>query len=75
MAQKKSRKKDEQRLYRIVENLAITDGLPMPKVYVMEDPGLNAFAMGRNPDHAIVCATRGLLDTMTDTEIQGCHGS
>ena len=63
--------KDEQRLYRIVENLAITDGLPMPKVYVMEDPGLNAFAMGRNPDHAIVCATRGLLDTMTDTEIQG----
>lgn len=63
--------KDEQRLYRIVENLAITDGLPMPKVYVMEDPGLNAFAMGRNPDHAIVCATRGLLDAMTDTEIQG----
>ncbi len=63
--------KDEQRLYRIVENLAITDGLPMPKVYVMEDPGLNAFAMGRDPNHAIVCATRGLLNTMTDTEIQG----
>lgn len=63
--------KDEQRFYRIVENLAITEGLPMPKVYIMEDPGLNAFAMGRNPDNAIVCATRGLLDTMTDTEVQG----
>lgn len=64
-------RQDEQRLYRIVENLAITDGLPMPKVYVMEDPGLNAFAMGRNPNNAIVCATRGLLDTMTDSEVQG----
>ena len=64
-------RQDEQRLYRIVENLAITDGLPMPKVYVMEDPGLNAFAMGRNPNNAIVCATRGLLGTMTDSEVQG----
>lgn len=64
-------RQDEQRLYRIVENLAITDGLPMPKIYVMEDPGLNAFAMGRNPNNAIVCATRGLLDTMTDSEVQG----
>lgn len=62
---------DEKRFYRIVENLSITEGLPMPKVYIMEDPGLNAFAMGRDPQHAIVCATRGLLDTMSDSEVQG----
>ena len=64
-------KKDEPRLYRTVENLAITNGLPMPKVYVMEDPALNAFATGRDPNHAVVCATRGLLDTMSDTELEG----
>ena len=64
-------KKDEPRLYRTVENLSITDGLPMPKVYVIEDPALNAFATGRDPNHSIVCATRGLLDTMSDTELEG----
>jgi heat shock protein HtpX len=64
-------KKEEPRLYRIVENLAITEGLPMPKVYVMEDPGLNAFATGRNPSKSLVCATRGLLDALTDTELEG----
>lgn len=64
-------KKEEPRLYRIVENLAITEGMPMPKVYVMEDPGLNAFATGRDPNHAMVATTRGLLETMTDTELQG----
>lgn len=64
-------KKQEPRLYRTVENLAITNGMPMPKVYVMEDPALNAFATGRDPDHAVVCATRGLLDAMDDTELEG----
>ncbi len=64
-------KKDEPRLWRTVENLSITNGMPMPKVYVMEDKALNAFATGRDPDHAVVCATRGLLDTMTDTELEG----
>ncbi|MCA9329661.1 M48 family metalloprotease [Candidatus Saccharibacteria bacterium] len=63
--------KDEPRLYRIVENLAITDGLPMPKVYVIEDKGLNAFATGRDPNNSVVCATRGLLDVMDDSELQG----
>lgn len=61
----------EPRLYRTVENLAITNGMPMPKVYVMEDPALNAFATGRDPDHAIVAATRGLLDNLTDPELEG----
>jgi heat shock protein HtpX len=64
-------KKDEPRLYRTVENLSITDGLPMPKVYVIDDPAPNAFATGRDPDHAVVCATSGLLNMMTDAELEG----
>lgn len=64
-------KKDNPRLYRIVENLAITEGMPMPKVYIMDDPAPNAFATGRNPEHAVVCATTGLLDIMTDSELEG----
>lgn len=63
-------KKDNPRLYRIVENLAITNGMPMPKVYVMDDPAPNAFATGRNPQHAIVAATTGLLDVMSDRELE-----
>lgn len=59
------------RLWRIVENLAITNGMPMPKVYIMNDPGLNAFATGRDPNHAAVCATTGLLDALTDAELEG----
>ena len=64
-------KKDEPRLYRIVENLTITNGMPMPRVYVIEDPALNAFATGRNPEVAVVCATRGLLDVLEDNELEG----
>ena len=64
-------KADNPRLWRIVENLSITDGLPMPRVFIMDDPAPNAFATGRDPNHAAVCATTGLLDIMTDTELQG----
>lgn len=64
-------KQDDPRLWRTVENLAITDGLPMPKVYIMNDPSPNAFATGRNYDNAIVCATSGLLEIMNDNELQG----
>lgn len=64
-------KADNPRLYRIVENLAITEGLPMPKVYIINDPAPNAFATGRDPEHAAVCATSGLLDLMTDRELEG----
>lgn len=64
-------KADNTRLWRTVENLAITDGLPMPRVYIIEDPAPNAFATGRNPDKAAVCATSGLLDIMDDTELEG----
>src|SRR5579872_1955756 len=64
-------KSDNKRLWRIIENLSITDGLPMPKVYIMDDPAPNAFATGRDPNHASVCATSGLLDVMNDEELQG----
>ncbi len=63
-------KKDNPRLWRIIENLSITDGLPMPRVFIINDPAPNAFATGRNPDHAMVCATTGLLDIMDDTELE-----
>ena len=64
-------KADNPRLYRIVENLSITDGLPMPKVYIINDPAPNAFATGRDPGHAYVAATTGLLDIMDDSELEG----
>lgn len=64
-------KADNPRLYRIVENLSITTGTPMPKVYIIDDPAPNAFATGRDPQHAIVAATTGLLDIMDDSELEG----
>lgn len=64
-------KKDNPRLYRIVENLTIATGMPMPKVYVIDDPAPNAFATGRDPKHAYVAATTGLLDIMDDNELEG----
>jgi heat shock protein HtpX len=63
-------KSDDPRLWRIVENLSITDGLPMPRVYIMDDPAPNAFATGRDPKHSAVCATSGLLEIMNDTELE-----
>jgi heat shock protein HtpX len=64
-------KAENPRLWRIVENIAISQGMPMPKVYVIPDPAPNAFATGRDPDHAIVAATSGLLEIMDDKELQG----
>ncbi len=64
-------KADNPRLYRIVENLSITTGLPMPKVYLVNDPAPNAFATGRDPEHAAVAATTGLLELMNDSELEG----
>ena len=58
-------------LYTSVENLSITAGLPMPKVYVVEDVAPNAFATGRNKDHAVVCATTGLLAILKKNELEG----
>jgi heat shock protein HtpX len=64
-------KEDEPQLYRTVENLCIGAGLPMPQVYVIEDGAPNAFATGRDPNHAAVVVTRGLLQKMDDQELQG----
>lgn len=57
--------------YTVVENLAITAGLPMPKIYVIEDSAPNAFATGRDKNHAVVAATTGLLAIMNKTELEG----
>jgi heat shock protein HtpX len=58
-------------LINIVENLSITAGLPMPKVYVVNDPAPNAFATGRDPEHAVVCATTGILQILNKVELEG----
>ena len=57
--------------YTVTENLAITAGLPMPKLYVIDDPAPNAFATGRDETHAVVCATTGLLAMMSRPELEG----
>ena len=64
-------KKDNPQLYRTVENLCIASGLPMPKIYLMQDPAPNAFATGRDPKHAAVAVTTGLLDKLDDLELEG----
>lgn len=57
--------------YTVTENLSIAAGIPMPKLYVIDDPSPNAFATGRDPKHAVVCATTGLLQIMERSEIEG----
>jgi heat shock protein HtpX len=60
--------------YTVTENLAMADELPMPKIYVIDSPAMNAFATGRDPEHAIVCATSGLLAKLDRTELEGVIG-
>lgn len=64
-------KKDAPELYRIVENLAMTAGLPTPLVYVIPDAAPNAFATGRDPKHAVVAVTTGILERLDKTELEG----
>lgn len=64
-------KKTQRDLYTTVENLSIASGLPMPKVYVIEDPSPNAFATGRDPKHAAVAATSGILGKLSKVELEG----
>ena len=63
-------KNDAPELWRVVENLSIASGMSMPKVYIIDDPAPNAFATGRDPNHAIVGATTGLLDIMDKRELE-----
>ncbi len=58
-------------VYRMVENLCITAGLPMPKVYLIDSPAINAFACGRNPKHASIALTRGAIDKLANEELEG----
>lgn len=64
-------KKDNPELYNIVENLCITAGLPMPRIYVINEPAPNAFATGRNPQKAVVAVTNGLLEILDRSELEG----
>lgn len=64
-------KADNPRLWRMVENISISQGMPMPKVYIIPDEAPNAFASGRNPEKAVVAATSGLLAIMDDKELEG----
>ena len=63
--------KDNPELYHIVQNLAIGDGVPMPKVYIINDPSPNAFATGRDPHHAAVAVTSGILERLNKAELEG----
>lgn len=65
---------DAPRFYRLVENLCITTGTPMPTLYVVQDAAPNAFAMGRTPDKASITVTTGLFELMTDRELEGVLG-
>lgn len=58
-------------VYRMVENLAITAGLPMPKVYIIPDSGMNAFATGRDPEHASIALTTGIIEGLENEELEG----
>ncbi|MGH7249375.1 MAG: M48 family metallopeptidase [Minisyncoccia bacterium] len=71
---KETSRADNFDLFTVVENLSITAGLPMPKVYIVNDPAPNAFATGRNKEHAVVCVTTGLLSIMNKTELEGVIG-
>ncbi len=63
--------KDNPYLWRLIENLCITSGLPMPQLYVIADPAINAFATGRDPKHASVAVTSGALEKLENEELQG----
>ena len=68
---KEVKREDNPMLWNVVENLAITAGLPMPRVYIIQDPAPNAFATGRNKEHAVVAVTSGILQILDKTELEG----
>lgn len=68
---KQIQKKDHPQLFRTIENLSIASGLPMPKVYIIDDSAPNAFATGRNPKHSSIAFTTGILDKLSNLELEG----
>ncbi len=65
------RREENKELYRLVENLCITAGLPLPKIYIINDTAPNAFATGRDPEHAVIAVTKGLLQKLERSELEG----
>ena len=70
-AAKEVKFEDNKELYRLVENLCITAGLPIPKIYIIHDTAPNAFATGRDPEHAVVVVTSGMLQKLDRSELEG----
>jgi heat shock protein HtpX len=68
---KKARRDNYREYYRLVEGLTIASGMPMPRLYVMHSPAINAFASGRDPNHAVVCVTDGALEKLEKRELEG----
>jgi len=68
---KQIQKKDNPLLFRTVENLCIGAGVPMPKVYIIDDSAPNAFATGRDPQHSVICVTTGILAKLNKVELEG----
>ncbi|MDO8425204.1 MAG: M48 family metallopeptidase [bacterium] len=68
---KEVQKRDAPALYRMVENLAITSGMPVPRVHIIHDPAINAFATGRDPQHASVAVTTGAIERLEPQELEG----
>lgn len=68
---KQIQKKDNPTLFRTVENLCIGAGIKMPKVYIIKDSAINAFATGRDPEHSVICVTTGILDRLNKIELEG----
>jgi heat shock protein HtpX len=64
-------KKDNAYVYRLVENLCLTAGLPLPRVYIIPDPAINAFATGRDPNHASIAITAGAIEKLENEELEG----
>jgi heat shock protein HtpX len=62
---------DGKRIYRLLENLAITAGLPVPKLYIIQDTAMNAFATGRDPEHSAIALTTGIIDRLEQIELEG----
>ncbi len=68
---RRANSKEDKLFTQVIENLCIGAGIPKPKLYVIEDTATNAFATGRDPEHAVICATTGILDKLNRTELEG----
>src|SRR3989344_7240226 len=64
-------KEESPYVFRMVENLCIATGIPMPKIYIIQDPALNAFATGRDPEHASIALTTGIIEGLENEELEG----